>query len=176
MILSTLCYLKRDGRILLLLRDRKERDANAGKWIGIGGKFGEGESPEECLLREFREETGLTLTAYRFRGIVTFVSDEAPTEYMHLFTATAASGTLRDCDEGTLSWIPEEKTASLPQWEGDRVFLRLLKRGEPFFSLKLRYEGETLVQASLNGNPVPVRRESPDGTGRRTRRPPRSSG
>ena len=120
--------------------------------IGIGGKFLDGESPEECALREINEETGLTVTGYRYRGIVTFVSDRWETEYMHLFTATEWTGRVReDCDEGVLEWIHKDRLAALPQWAGARIFLDLLRQGAPFFSLKLRYRGETLVYACLNG-------------------------
>ena len=152
---TTLCYIRRGGDTLLLHRVKKENDENRDKWIGIGGKFEEGESPEDCLLREVREETGLTLDAWRYRGIVTFVSDEWGTEYMHLFTADAWEGALRqDCDEGVLEWIDREKLLSLPIWEGDKIFLRLLDQDAPFFSLKLRYEGDRLAEAVLNGKTV----------------------
>ena len=155
MILSTLCYIEKDGCWLMLHRTKKKNDINHDKWLGIGGKFEEGESPEECLLREVREETGLTLTDYRFRGLVTFVSDEAPTEYMHLFTATGFTGTLRECDEGTLEWIPIGEAGLLPLWQGDRLFLSLLQQEGPFFSLKLEYRGDRLVGASRDGRPLP---------------------
>ena len=149
---TTLCYIENPrGEYLMLHRVKKKNDANHDKWIGIGGKFEDGESPEECVLREVREETGLTLTDYRYRGLVTFVSDAWETEYMHLFTATGFEGTLRECDEGVLEWIDKDALAALPQWEGDRLFLGLLRDDEPFFSLKLRYEGEHLAYAALNG-------------------------
>ena len=152
MILSTLCYIENDrGEYLMLHRVKKEHDANRDKWIGIGGKFEPGESPEECVVREAREETGLQLTDYRYRGLVTFVSDRWETEYMHLFTAHGWTGEVRECDEGTLEWIGKDDLAALPQWAGDRIFLRLLREDAPFFSLKLRYEGETLVYAALDG-------------------------
>ena len=152
---TTLCYLERGRDYLMLHRVKKELDENKDKWIGIGGKFEEGESPEDCLLREVREETGLTLTSWRYRGIVTFVSDEWGTEYMHLFTADAWEGALRqDCDEGELEWIDREKLLSLPIWEGDKIFLRLLDQDTPFFSLKLRYAGDRLAEAVLNGKTV----------------------
>lgn len=140
----------------MLHRTKKANDENHDKWIGIGGKFEEGESPEECMLRETREETGLTVTDWRYRGIVTFVSNQWGSEYMHLFTAQSYAGTLRDCDEGDLEWIEKSKLLSLPIWEGDKIFLRLLQDGEPFFSLKLCYEGDTLVSAALNGNALDV--------------------
>ncbi len=152
---TTLCYLERGRDYLMLHRVKKEVDENKDKWIGIGGKFEEGESPEDCLLREVREETGLTLTSWRYRGIVTFVSDEWGTEYMHLFTADAWEGQIRqDCDEGVLEWIHREKLLSLPIWEGDKIFLRLLEEDAPFFSLKLRYKGDRLAEAVLNGKTV----------------------
>ena len=148
---TTLCYIRRGGEVLLLHRVKKENDENRDKWIGIGGKFEEGESPEDCLLREVREETGLTLNAWRYRGIVTFVSNEWGTEYMHLFTADEFHGKLKDCDEGVLEWLPWERLPQLPIWEGDRIFLRLIDEDAPFFSLKLRYRGDQLAEAVLNG-------------------------
>ena len=160
MILSTLCYIEKDGCWLMLHRVKKKNDVNHDKWIGIGGKFEEGESPEDCLLRETREETGLTLTEYRFWGLVTFVSDEAPTEYMHLFTATGFTGTLQECDEGTLEWVPIKQVETLPLWQGDRLFLELLQREERFFSLKLRYEGERLAEAVRDGQPLSLEEET----------------
>ena len=159
MILSTLCYIEKDGCWLMLHRTKKKNDINHDKWLGIGGKFEEGESPEECLLREVREETGLTLTDYHFRGLVTFVSDEAPTEYMHLFTAAGFTGTLRECDEGTLEWVPIGEVGLLPLWQGDRLFLSLLQQEGPFFSLKLEYRGDRLVGASRDGRPLPPEEE-----------------
>ena len=154
---TTLIYIERNGEYLMLHRTKKENDCNHDKWIGIGGKFEEGESPEECALREAKEETGLNLTAYRYRGIVTFVSDKWEPEYMHLFTADGFEGVLRDCDEGELAWIKKEDLLALPAWEGDKIFLRLLDEDVPFFSLKLRYEGETLAEAKLNGKRLEVR-------------------
>ena len=149
---TTLCYLRRGNSLLMLHRDRKEHDENAGKWIGVGGKFEEGESPEDCVRREVLEETGLTLCSARLRGVVTFVSDEWGTEYMFLYTSEDFSGTLTDCDEGALEWVETERIARLPLWEGDRIFLRLIAREEtPFFSLKLCYRGDTLVSAALDG-------------------------
>ncbi len=162
MQLTTLCYLRRGGDWLLLHRIRKDHDPNRGKWVGVGGKFEPGESPEDCLLREVREETGLTLTKYRFRGIVTFVSDEWGTEYMHLFTADAWEGKLTDCREGVLRWVPEPAVDTLPQWEGDRIFFRLIREDAPFFSLKLCYAGDSLVRAVLNGSALPLQKETAD--------------
>ena len=154
MINSTLCYIKHDGKYLMLHRVKKENDANKDKWIGIGGKFEDKESPEDCILRETKEETGLTLTSYKYRGIVTFVSDRWETEYMHLFTADSFEGELIECDEGELEWISPEKLDSIPKWEGDKIFLDLLQKDVPFFSLKLRYEGENLREAVLDGKPI----------------------
>ena len=155
MIQTTLCYIRQDDNYLMLHRVKKAQDTNRDKWIGIGGKFEDKESPEDCLLREVREETGLTLTSYRYRGLVTFVSDRWPTEYMHLFTADGFTGTLKECDEGVLEWVPMDRLAQLPHWEGDLIFLDLIARAEqPFFSLKLCYRGETLEQAVLDGNVI----------------------
>lgn len=153
---TTLCYIHNDrGQTLLLHRVKKENDLNKDKWIGVGGKFEDKESPEECLLREVREETGLTLTDYRYRGVVTFVSDIWETEYMHLFTGHGFTGQLEACDEGVLEWVDDDQVAALPTWEGDRIFLQLLEQGAPFFSLKLEYAGDTLLRAALDGKPLP---------------------
>ena len=154
MISSTLCYIERDGKYLMLHRVKKENDANHDKWIGVGGKFEEGESPEDCVRREALEETGLTLTEFTYRGLVTFVSDKWEGEFMHLFTATGFEGSIKDCDEGVLEWISKEELMKLPMWEGDRIFLELIDNPCPFFSLKLQYEGEKLVGAWLNGNSI----------------------
>ena len=151
---TTLCYLEQDGAYLMLHRIKKKNDINHDKWIGIGGTFEEGESPEDCAMREIREETGLVPKDLRYRGIVTFVSDFCPTEYMHLFTAEQFSGEMHACDEGELAWVDKKKVGELPIWEGDRIFLSLLAEEHPFFSLKLVYRGETLVEAVLNGRPL----------------------
>ena len=153
---TSLCYIERDGAYLLLHRVKKKNDLNEDKWIGIGGHFEENESPEECVLREAREETGLKLLSPRYCGIVTFVSDRWEGEYMHLFHATDFAGTLCDCDEGVLEWVPMERFYRLPLWAGDRIFLDLMERRVPFFSLKLRYEGETLREAVLNGQALAI--------------------
>lgn len=151
---TTLCYLERGDEVLMLHRVKKAVDENAGKWIGVGGGFEEGESPEDCLLREVYEETGMRLLTWRYRGIVTFVSDEWGTEYMHLFTSENFAGELRECAEGVLVWKKRSEILSLPLWEGDKIFLRLLEEGHPFFSLKLRYHGDELVEAVLDGKPL----------------------
>jgi 8-oxo-dGTP diphosphatase len=144
----------------MLHRVKKVNDENHDKWIGVGGKFEADESPEDCLLREVKEETGLTLTDYHYRGLVTFVSDEWGTEYMHLFTATGFEGEQHLCDEGELAWIDRERLYGLTLWEGDRIFLRLLTEDRDFFSLKLRYEGEHLVEAVLDGVPLKLAGEA----------------
>lgn len=155
MINTSLCYIYRGDEMLLLHRTKKKNDLNRDKWIGIGGKFEEGESPEECVLREVNEETGLKLTAWRYRGIVTFVSNRYESELMHLFTSDAFTGEISgSCDEGEPAWISREEFARLPQWEGDRIFLKLLDDGEPFFSLKLEYAGDRLTRAVLNGRDI----------------------
>lgn len=149
--LTTLCYIEKDGQYLMLHRVSKKNDVNKDKWIGIGGHFEEGESPEECLLREAREETGLTLTSWKFRGLVTFIAEGWQTEYMCLYTADAFTGELRACDEGVLEWVPKGELPRLNLWEGDKIFLRLIAEEAPFFSLKLKYEGDVLRQAVLDG-------------------------
>ena len=152
--LSTLCYIEKDHKYLMLHRVVKKNDVNKDKWIGVGGHFEEDESPEECLLREVWEETGYRLTDYRFRGIVTFVSGDGVTEYMHLFTADGFEGELIDCNEGTLEWVPKSQIYNLNLWEGDIIFHKLLDAEAPFFSLKLAYEGDKLVEAVLDGKNV----------------------
>ena len=152
--MTTLCYLEDGERYLLLHRVKKADDGNRDNWIGVGGKFEDGESPEDCLLREVWEETGLRLTRYRYRGIVTFVSDVYPCEYMHLFTADRWEGVQTVCPEGDLAWVKKSDFRALPMWEGDRIFLDLLEADNPFFSLKLTYHGEFLTAAVLNGKKI----------------------
>ncbi len=143
---TVLCYVEQNGQYLMLPRTKKKHDLNSGKWIGVGGKIEHGEAPEEALLREVKEETGLTLTRFRRRGLVTFVQGDL-CEYMFLFTADGfqQDDTLTDCDEGDLQWVDKTQVLSLPLWEGDRVFLDLLTRDEPYFSLKLCYDGDRLL-------------------------------
>lgn len=132
----------------MLHRVRKKNDISHDKWIGVGGKFEENETPEECLLREVKEETGLTLTKFRLRGVITFLSDQYEGEYMYLYTATEYTGELAECDEGNLEWIPKDRVTELPIWEGDKLFFQELDRDRGFFSMKLRYEGELLAESS----------------------------
>ncbi len=143
---TTLAYLRRKGETLLLHRVRKKDDVNAGKWIGVGGHIEEGESPDECMRREVLEETGLTVLSFRKRGVVRFVSDSWE-EVMHLYTADAFTGEMRECDEGDLKWVRDEKIPSLNTWEGDRVFLDLIASDAPFFHLTLRYSGDRLLSS-----------------------------
>ena len=152
--LTTLCYIEKDECYLMLHRIMKKIDINKDKWIGVGGHFEDGESPEECLLREVKEETGRTLTSYSFRGLVTFLSDRWEPEYMCLYTADKYEGEMISCDEGTLEWVPKKQLSELNLWEGDRIFFRLLEENAPFFSLKLRYEGDTLAEACLDGTDI----------------------
>ena len=148
---TSLVHLERDGKYLMLHRVKREQDENRDTWVGIGAKFDPGESPEDCAVREVFEETGLTMRSWSYRGIVTFVSDEWGTEYMHLFHSTDFTGSVKDCDEGVLEWVDKQALLSLPIWEGDKIFLRLLDEERPFFSLRLRYRGEQLVEAVLDG-------------------------
>ena len=151
---STLCYITRGDDVLMLHRVKKKNDINKDKWIGIGGKFEDQESPDECILREAKEETGLTLTSWRCRGIVTFLNTGCDGEYMYLFTADVFEGTLKECDEGDLQWVSRTFLYSLPMWEGDKIFLDLLWQDAPFFLLTLRYDGDKLTEAVLNGQKI----------------------
>lgn len=153
--LSTLCYIEKDGQYLMLHRTVKENDVNKDKWIGVGGRFEQGESPEECLLREVEEETGYTLTAWKFRGIVTFVYGEDIVEYMSLYTADGFTGEMIECDEGQLEWVDKTQLFSLELWEGDKIFFQLLEKGREFFSLKLVYDTKDVLKyAALDGVPM----------------------
>ena len=155
MINTTLCYITRGNDVLMLHRIKKQNDLNKDKWIGIGGKFEGEESPDECLLREAKEETGLTLTSWKCRGVVTFLTNEDyDGEFMYLFTCDGFEGQLKQCDEGDLQWVSRDFLDELPKWEGDGIFLKLIWEDAPFFLLKLRYEGSTLVEAVLNGEPL----------------------
>lgn len=154
MILTTLGYIERDGKYLMLHRVKKKHDVNQDKWIGVGGKLLEGESPDECMCREALEETGLRLASPRFRGVVTFSSEGWEPEQMYLFTCDTFEGELTCCDEGTLEWVDKHAVCGLPIWEGDRIFLRLLEQDAPAFLLTLRYRGDTLVEAVLNGERI----------------------
>ena len=152
---TTLCHIEKDGKYLMLHRIKKENDLNRDKWVGIGGKFEENESPEQCNAREVFEETGLTLVDACYRCIVTFVSDIWESELMHVFTAKNFFGTQKDCDEGELVWVDKKKIFSLPIWEGDKIFLKLIENETyPFFSLRLEYKGDTLISAQLNGKEI----------------------
>ena len=152
---TSLCYIEKDGKYLMLHRVKKINDINKDKWIGIGGKFEDKESPEECMIREVYEETGLTVKNYCYRALITFVSDEYETEYMHLFTVDNFSGAINStCDEGVLEWIDKDKVSNLPSWEGDKIFFKLLNEDAPFFSLKLVYQGDLLVEAALDGKRI----------------------
>ena len=155
--LTTLCYIEKDDKYLMLHRVKKEHDINKDKWIGIGGHFEGTESPEECLLREVKEETGLILTEYSFRGIVTFVCGTKCLEYMALYTATGYEGEMKECDEGTLEWIPKSSVYDLELWAGDKIFFRLLEQDRSFFSLKLVYTSEGVLQeACLDGKALDI--------------------
>ena len=151
---TTLCYIEKDGAYLMMHRIKKINDENKDKWIGVGGKFENGETPFDCARREILEETGIVAEKLEYRGIVTFVSNEYGTEYMHLFTSDSFDGDLKECDEGVLEWVKKEKMYSLPLWEGDYIFLELLETDTPFFSLKLEYAKDKLVRAILNGSVI----------------------
>ena len=148
---TTLCYIEKDGCYLMLHRIKKKKDVNEGKWIGVGGHIEENESPDECILREVKEETGLSLHNCIPRGLVTFVSDTYEGEWMHLYTATEFEGTLAECSEGVLRWVPKNEVEKLSLWQGDRIFLSLLTKDIPYFQLKLVYKGDTLTKAILDG-------------------------
>lgn len=145
----TLCYIEKDGKYLMLHRTKKKNDLNEGKWIGVGGKFEENESPEECVKREVKEETGLILKECNLRGIVTYISNKWETEYMYLFTSDSFEGELIECNEGELKWIDKQEVNNLNIWEGDKMFLDRIKVKNPFFTLKLEYNGDNLIKSEL---------------------------
>ena len=151
MLLTTLCYIEKGDQYLMLHRVKKEHDINKDKWIGVGGKFEDKESPEDCLFREVREETGLTLTSWKFRGIITFVTDRYETEFMHLYTADDWEGEMIECNEGNLEWLDKKEVFNLKVWEGDKIFFWLMQHDAPFFSLRLEYVGDELVSYAMNG-------------------------
>ena len=153
---TTLCYLEQNGCYLMLHRVKKKNDVNHDKWIGVGGKFEPGEDARACALREMYEETGLTMRAPRYRGIVDFYCPPWPAERMHLFTCSDFTGTMTDCDEGTLEWVPKQAVQALPIWPGDKLFFRLLEQDAPFFHLELYYDGDTLVRAVRDGQELPL--------------------
>ncbi len=149
MINTTLCYIEKDNKYLMLHRTKKENDVNEGKWIGVGGKFEKDETPEECLLREVKEETGLVLTEYKLRAVITFISDSWETEYMYLFSANEFTGELITCDEGELKWVEKDRILNLNIWEGDKIFLKKMIEEDNFFTLKVVYEGDKLIESVL---------------------------
>lgn len=139
---TSLCYIFKEDKVLLLYRNKKENDANEGKWIGVGGKTEEGETPEECMKREVLEETGLVVTKYHYHGVIKFISEMWDDEEMHLFSASEFEGDIKVCDEGRLEWIDKSMVFDLPMWEGDKYFLKPLLEGKESINLILRYEGK----------------------------------
>lgn len=150
MILSTLCYIEKDGKYLMLHRTKKKNDINKDKWLGIGGKIEDGESPEECIIREVKEETGLKLNTYKLRCAVTYVSTNWETEYMYVFTSNDFTGELIECNEGDLQWVQKDKVTELNTWEGDKIFVEKIKNNDAFFTVKFNYDGEKLIKYDLN--------------------------
>lgn len=150
MILSTLCYIEKDGQYLMLHRTKKKNDLNKDKWLGIGGKFEEGESPEECIVRETKEETGLILKDYKLHCIVTYISTNWETEYMYVFTSKDFEGEIIECNEGDLQWVDKDKVVDLNTWEGDKIFLEKIQNGDGFFTVKFEYDGEKLLRYDVN--------------------------
>lgn len=149
MILSTLCYIEKDNQYLMLHRTKKKNDMNKDKWIGIGGKFEENESPEECIIREVKEETGLHLKSYQLRCIVTYVSTNWETEYMYVFTSDDFEGNIIECNEGDLQWVNKDEVTKLNTWEGDKIFIEKMQKDSNFFTVKFEYDGDTLLRYEL---------------------------
>ncbi len=149
MILSTICYIEKEGKYLMLHRTKKKNDINEGKWLGIGGKFEDKESPEECVIREVKEETGLTLNSVSLRGILTFINTICETEYIYVFTSNDFTGKLIECNEGELQWVDKDKVTSLNLWEGDKIFIEKIKEDTPFFTIKYLYDGDILLNYDL---------------------------
>lgn len=149
MILSTICYIEKEGKYLMLHRTKKKNDINEGKWLGIGGKFKDKESPEDCIIREVKEETGLTLNSVKLRGILTFINTLCETEYIYVFTSNDFTGNLIECNEGELKWVDKDKVTSLNLWEGDKIFIEKIKEESPFFTIKYVYDGDTLLHYDL---------------------------
>lgn len=149
MILSTVCYIEKEGKYLMLHRTKKKNDINEGKWLGIGGKFEDKESPEDCIIREVKEETGLALNSVKLRGILTFINTICETEYIYVFTSNDFTGNLIECNEGELKWVEKEKVTSLNLWEGDKIFIEKIKEESPFFTIKYVYDGDTLLHYDL---------------------------
>lgn len=149
MILSTVCYIEKEGKYLMLHRTKKKNDINEGKWLGIGGKFEDKESPEDCIIREVKEETGLALNSVKLRGILTFINTICETEYIYVFTSNDFTGNLIECNEGELKWVDKDKVTSLNLWEGDKIFIEKIKEESPFFTIKYVYDGDTLLHYDL---------------------------
>ncbi len=149
MILSTVCYIEKEGKYLMLHRTKKENDINKEKWLGIGGKFEDKESPEDCIIREVKEETGLILNSVKLRGMLTFINTICETEYIYIFTSDDFTGNLIECNEGDLQWVEKDKVTSLNLWEGDKIFIEKIKENNPFFTIKYVYDGDTLLHYDL---------------------------
>lgn len=150
MIFSTLCYIEKDGKYLMLHRTKKENDINKDKWLGIGGKFEKNESPEECIIREVKEETGLILKSFRLRCIATYISTTWETEYMCVFTSNDFEGELIECNEGDLEWIDKNEIINLNTWEGDKIFTDKIENNDDFFTVKFEYDGDKLIKYDVN--------------------------
>ncbi len=150
MINSSICYIEKEEKYLMLHRTKKEKDINKEKWIGVGGKFEDKESPEDCIIREVKEETGLTLNSCKLRCIVTYVSKDWDTEYMYVFTSDDFSGELIECNEGDLEWVDKNKIFELNLWEGDKIFLKKIQKDDTFFTMKFNYDGDKLLEYNLN--------------------------